>query len=126
MDVARIKEHRRRSWICFVAIVVILLIAAAAPSLAAVGYGRPGGELQSIWFQRSGSISTVMALFGGLVIPYAYNKLHVPGTWGEDEGLHVLAEFQPRFKRAEAVAFALTIIGTVIWGYGDLLWSAFA
>ncbi len=65
-----------------------------------------------------------MALFGGLVVPYAYHKLHVPGTWGELEGITVLGEFQTQFKAAEGFAFAITIIGTLIWGYGDLLWTA--
>ncbi|ELL1154953.1 hypothetical protein RWG76_001138 [Pseudomonas aeruginosa] len=126
MNQDRIAEHRRRTWYCLGAIWVLLIVAGLAPVLAGLGVLRPPAEHAAIWFQRSGSVATVMALLGGLVIPYTYNKLHVPGTWGEDEGLQVLGEFKMSFKSGECVAFAITVAGTVVWGYGDLLWNAIA
>lgn len=123
MDEAKVKAHRIRSWICLAATVVLLAIAFAAPALASAGLCRPVGESQGVWFQRSGSVATVMALFGGIVIPYAYNKLHQPGTWGELGGITVLAEFKTRFQIAEGFAFVITVVGTAIWGYGDLVWN---
>lgn len=126
MDQGKIKAHRRRTWACFFLTVALLALSASAPVLAGFEVLRPAGENQSTWFQRSGSITAVVALLGGVVIPYAYSKLHVPGTWGEDEGCSVLEEFKRMFKGAEYVAFVLSVAGTIIGGYGDLIWAHFS
>lgn len=124
MDQGKLKAHRVRTWACFLAVLALLVLAAVAPLLAAFEAFRPAIDPQSTWFQRSGSITAVVALLGGVVIPYAYSKLHKPGTWGEDEGLAVLEEFKHRFQLAEWFALCITIVGTVIGGYGDLIWKA--
>jgi hypothetical protein len=51
------------------------------------------------------------------------NTLHKPGTWGDKQKLEVLDEFGLRFSIAEWSSLGLTITGTFIWGYGDLIHS---
>lgn len=100
---------------------VMLAIAIAAPLGAVLLPWLPIGELRPIWFQRSGSITTIFSLLAATLAIAASRNLYKPGTWGSLYAINVLAEYQPNLDRIERWAFVLTIIGTIIWGYGDLL-----
>jgi hypothetical protein len=99
----------------------MLAVAVAAPIAAVFVTWMPGGEVRKIWFQRSGAITTIFSLLAATLSIAAARNLYKPGTWGSLYAINVLAEYQPNLDRIERIAFVLTIIGTVVWGYGDLL-----
>ncbi|MGH8423862.1 MAG: hypothetical protein ACRER3_16160, partial [Pseudomonas fluorescens] len=74
-----------------------------------------------VWFQRSGAITTVFSMFAAAAIKVLVSRLHVPGTWGDDDGCAVLEQFKVRLDMANKMSFALIVLGTVVWGYGDVI-----
>ena len=102
----------------------MIALAIAAPFLACIDY-RPSFESAEVWIQRSGALTTILALLTNQLKDMGSRTLHVPGTWGDAVKLEVLAEFERSFDRIFWVAFILTIIGTLIWGYGDTAYKYF-
>ncbi|MEB2514833.1 hypothetical protein SOP85_05205 [Pseudomonas sp. YuFO20] len=98
----------------------MLGVAAVAPLIALFVPWVPVGESQATWFQRSGSITTIFSLLAATLSIAASRNLHKPGTWGDLYAITVLAEYQPNLNRIEQMSFVLTLIGTIIWGYGDI------
>ena len=91
-----------------------------------------------LWVSRSGSIITVLGILltikhkifldslyvHALVANPSFYNNHLPfekkdDNQNKDLSLH-LRQTKERL-RDEYIGFALTIIGTIIWGYGDLL-----
>jgi hypothetical protein len=72
------------------------------------------------WFQRAGAPVTVFAFL-------ARNKasdlddLITPGRFGSAELIALRSRYFPKQKRGLWIATCLTIIGTIVWAYGDLL-----
>jgi hypothetical protein len=100
---------------------VLCLCALLPPLLSLPGGFRPQvaqTDTLGQWFERSGAVMTVFAVFaqfkaGGIA------TMIVGGTFGESwEAYH-------KYKHHQAVAavlsLVLVVIGTVVWGYGDLL-----
>ena len=109
-------EVRNRLFLCG----SLLLVAAAIPTLAYFGCFKPVEEPQNTWFQRSGSLTVLVAVS----IEFLLTKLHkYPGLIG------LLGEMKPGPARWHSITYRiifysagfLAAIGTVIWGYGDLL-----
>lgn len=98
----------------------MLGVAVAAPLIALFAPWVPIGESQATWFQRSGSITTIFSLLAATLSIAASTNLNKPGTWGDLYAIAVLAEYQPNLKRIERISFVLTLIGTIVWGYGDI------
>jgi hypothetical protein len=81
---------------------------------------RPQGETQSTWFQRSGSITVFIALFSEYLL-FIINKAIFPtGIWGEDKWPMRL-KYGKKSKTLSFLFLFSAALGTVIWGYGDLL-----
>lgn len=78
------------------------------------------------WFQRSGSIIT---LFGAIIASRKLIRLNIkksielhnaPDTWKPSkEKLEEQGYIEEDIK-VETTGFILILVGTVIWGYGDL------
>lgn len=87
---------------------VLLMLLAIGPVLisAAVSYSTGEGH----WFQRSGSL---MVLFSGLT-EFRRSRM-------ERDGLLDLPRFVPLWRSIPYVCYASIAMGTVIWGYGDLM-----
>jgi len=64
---------------------------------------------------------TIFAIQAGAIALVASGRLYSPGTFGDHNRIVVLMEFKNRFALAEKSVLILTLAGTVIWGYGDLL-----
>jgi hypothetical protein len=100
-------------WIALAAAVVVLFLA-LMPAL------MPTEQTIPLWFQRSGSITTIGALIIGIFVNRLRDELE--GRFmGDLYGQYVFKEIRLPFKIATCASVALTIIGTVVWGYGDLL-----
>lgn len=85
-------------------------MAVAIPAFSYFGLWKPENEGIASWVMRSGALATMMALMAD----------------------HLLAESEPRLTNAlsgfalpirviRKFAFLEMIIGTAIWGYGDLI-----
>jgi hypothetical protein len=71
------------------------------------------------WFGRSGAVTTVFAILAeGVLIRAKLSITPVGFGW---EGLQEQRDrFIPKFNNPEWIIFSLTIVGTLIWAYGDL------
>jgi hypothetical protein len=70
------------------------------------------------WFERSGAVMTVFSVF-------AQFKAGSVATMIEggmfEESREAYRKYKPYQTVAAVVSLVLVVIGTVIWGYGDLL-----
>ncbi|VVQ01464.1 hypothetical protein PS938_02520 [Pseudomonas fluorescens] len=80
---------------------------------------KPSFETPEVWFQRSGALMTVFALLAALLKDMGTQTLHKPGYFGDALKLEVLAELEQRFEWVFWFAFLFTVLGTLVWGYGD-------
>ena len=117
-------RSRFTTWIFYVIVVFLLVAALATPLVAAFGPWLPAGESRAIWIQRSGAVTTLFSFMAGAMAVFTSGQLYTPGFFGDAVKLHVLKDFRLRFRIAEAAVFLLSLAGTVIWGYGDLIYSA--
>jgi hypothetical protein len=96
----------------------LCLCAVIPPLLSLVGMFRPQAEPPGQWFERSGAVMTVFAVFAQFKAN-SIAAMIAGGTFGESWELY------HKYKRHQAVAAALSLVlvvlGTVVWGYGDLL-----
>jgi hypothetical protein len=102
-------------WLCY----VLLFFAAISPVIGYCDF-RPKFETREVWFQRSGALTTILALLSTTVKDFASNILSASGFCSEAKVI-VKGEFELRFVVIFAVGFFLTVIGTVVWGYGDTI-----
>lgn len=121
MDLQRQAAFRKQAWLDYSGVTALLLVAVAVPAMSFVEAARPIGEPLGVWFQRSGAITTVFSMFAAALIRVLVARLHVPGTWGDDDGGAVLDQFKVRLDLVNRMSFSLIIIGTVVWGYGDVI-----
>lgn len=99
---------------------VLLLIAALLGFLPFIEPLRPAGEALGTWWQRAGA---PMAIFAFL----AQNKaqrlgaLITPGSFTSREMEALRKAYRCSHQLGLFAASTLTVAGTVIWGYGDLI-----
>jgi len=104
--------------------IVLVFLAVAAPMFSWHGLFLPVSDKPEIWFQRSGAITTIFSLFAGAGTASVLGALLPRGL--TDLKLEAAREvFEVSFRHIERFAFWLTVVGTVIWGYGDLIFMYF-
>jgi len=113
----------RRIKIYFGVCIVLLAIAAVAPLAAGTLFlsMKPEADSLAEWIERSGAITTVFSLLVVSVSSEGLKGLWIPGQMADLDKIEILNKFKPRFAWCENIALVLTIIGTVIWGYGSAL-----
>jgi hypothetical protein len=76
------------------------------------------------WFQRSGSLMVLFAVFLELNL-LKYSEVEESGTFFIEDKPALKSRPLPFIKRVmRVVAFLLAALGTFIWGYGDLPFKA--
>ena len=100
----------------FIASLCVLAVAVELFSLCPVL--RPSSESVASWFQRSGAITTVFAVFAQYRIGNFLESIR-GGTFAESWWLYDLFKTQ-QYLMSWVIA-AITIWGAFVWGYGDLL-----
>jgi hypothetical protein len=101
----------------------ILSLAIVVPILALVlPHPRIEGLTLAGWFSRSGAVTTIFAILAEVILIRAKLSITPPGFgW---KGLNELRhKFLPKFQRPDLLILILSILGTLIWGYGDLLFE---
>lgn len=116
-------RYRSTTWICYCIVLLLIAVALAAPLYSLFGDWMVEGEKRGIWIQRSGAVTTLFSFIAGAMVVFTSGRLYTPGFFGTKQKLDVLKEFKTRFRVAEFSIFLLSILGTVIWGYGDLLYA---
>ncbi|WP_447869138.1 hypothetical protein [Pseudomonas putida] len=101
------------SWLLIFLAAAIPLLSLILPFPQATGLDRAG------WFSRSGALTTVFAILAeGVLIRAKLSITPVGFGW---VGLQEQRDkFIPKFNAPEWLIFTLTVIGTLIWGYGDI------
>jgi hypothetical protein len=103
--------------------VALIILAIATPTCGMFGLFMPDTETIPIWFQRSGAVMTIFALLCTTGMASALKYLSPAGTTDLD-----LIEAEKKYRREYAfmdrTALWLTIVGTFVWGYGDVLHNA--
>ena len=88
------------------------------PVLALIWHVRPSTDTLGAWFQRSGALTTALAVFAQVKAGNFAERIR-GGTFAESW------TYYHKYKNYQTAAFwisAISVIsGTVIWGYGDLL-----
>jgi len=95
-------------------------LAILMPVFSLSGLLKPSSEALGVWFQRSGATTVVFAVFAELK---ASNMLAVFKPSGfVDQTFHSTRDkYLKQVKLYNYIALFLVVLGTVIWGYGDLL-----
>ena len=107
---------KKNLWICFLGAIAVITIPVLALSVPV----RPVGEEIGVWFQGSGSIMTVLCLVLELKLFSIHGVLFPSGyvSVGFDE---FKEKYLPFYKALSVSILILTAVGTIIWGYGDLM-----
>jgi hypothetical protein len=94
-----------------------IFISVVCGLLAAFGILKPENEPREIWFQRSGSLVVLFAAIGEYYVSNMRVTLRPAGYVGITAMENELS-FSVKFFHS--VALTLVVMGTIIWGYGDL------
>ncbi|MEZ8043116.1 MULTISPECIES: hypothetical protein [Vibrio] len=120
-----LKSLRKKSVIELGTSVPILLLAVGIPFMCWFGVLKGNGDVSS-WFQRSGSIMVLFAVWaefklfklGAILNPRSDDGQ----TWEDLDHADILhKEFAVYLATFKIIAAMLAITGTLICGYGDLL-----
>jgi len=103
--------------------VIALVIAVLAPITANTFFSvwRPDGESAGQWLERSGAVMTVFSLLAISLMEEGMSRLHKVGNLADLETLPMYQSFERSTYWIKGIALALTVIGTVVWGYGSVI-----
>lgn len=119
------KKHEERIRLVRVHLAALLLLAIVATVAPLFGFFKPASETLGVWWQRGGAPTVVFAFL-------AQNKaqllgaLLTPGSFTSDEMEALRKKYKGSHQIGAAGASVLTVSGTVVWGYGDLLLNWFS
>jgi ABC-type glycerol-3-phosphate transport system permease component len=119
-DIERLRtEHETRVWRASLWAYGLCLCAVIAPLLSMLlGRFRPQAEPFGQWFARSGAVMTVFAV-------YAQFKAASIATMIQGRRYGESRAFYRKYNSCQAIvavlSLVLAVIGTIVWGYGDLL-----
>ncbi|MCU7928332.1 MAG: hypothetical protein KZQ97_18100 [Candidatus Thiodiazotropha sp. (ex Dulcina madagascariensis)] len=106
----------------------LLVISAVIPICAWYGFFQQDKDV-SIWFQRSGSLTVLFAVWAEYKI-FKVHTLTMPMSDGGEtyqDAAHtgvLKTKYGNKLSVINFVSVTLVIIGTIIWGYGDLFRGA--
>lgn len=110
------KEAKKNRTIVFFSILAFLVI----PALTLSGVLKPENESLCIWFQRSGSLMVLIASFSEY---FSIKMLNVfsPAHITNEPVFNTKLKYTLQAGSLMTVSAILIAIGTIVWGYGDLL-----
>ena len=107
-------------------IIFCVLVYLSLVTVGLSGLFKPEAEPIATWFSRSGSIVTVCAIFMEFLI---INIQEFIKTAYKDEDEKKSHYFKPEhvihlsLKVASYASLILVVIGTLVWGYGDVIYG---
>lgn len=100
-----------------------LIFMIAIPLAAFFGLFNVMGDAPEIWFQRSGSLVVMFGLLIEYTLYSINDELFSIGTPRPKE-IKLQRKYRFQFSSMKYLGLGGAICGTLIWGYGDLLWLA--
>ena len=100
--------------------VPLIILGVLAPVVAYFSCLRPEGEAADVWFQRSGSISVLFGVWAEYNLSKVNEHINLSGIVVSDQ-TELSERYKLRYRIAQYLGVVLAIVGTIIWGYGDLL-----
>jgi len=105
----------------------LLIVAVFAPISAWFGFANFYDD-SSVWFQRSGSIIVLCAVWVEFVlfnINHISNPISTSGKSWNDEKISntFTVKYSKAIRFLKYFAALMAIVGTFIWGYGDIVHS---
>ena len=99
---------------------IFTILAIMMPLLSLIIPIKPSSEELSSWFQRSGAAMVVCSLIAESKAISIYNILNPSGfvVLGFNEAER---QFKNRPMLFNRISFLIIAVGTLIWGYGDLM-----
>jgi hypothetical protein len=97
---------------------MLCLCAVIPPLLSLAGMFRPPAEPPGQWFERSGAVMTVFAVFAQFKANSIATMI-AGGTFGES--WEAYRKYKGTLAWVAGLSLVLVVLGTVVWGYGDLL-----
>lgn len=99
-------------------IAAFLFLAVLALLLPFAHAFRPDGETLATWWQRAGAPVAVFAFIAQNKSQYL-GALLTPGSFSSADFESLRMKYRRTHQMGLSAAIFLTIIGTVVWGYGD-------
>ncbi|WP_241122946.1 hypothetical protein [Achromobacter xylosoxidans] len=115
--------NKKRTLLYVVGCSALLLVAVGAPLLAGLGFlWKPDEVSKAAWLQRSAAVTVSFALLAQVLGNRAVDYL-LPsrGGFANGELIVIYQVYATSFKWINRTAIVLTVVGSVVWGYGDLL-----
>lgn len=116
------KKSAELSWFFFKTYLVRL---AVISFMVLVIFLKPDDQDIATWFARSGSILVVLAVISEIWLSRTQNEVFKENSFGLYCQLYVEKRFKTQAKWSQLFDLSVGVIGTVIWGYGDLIWVYF-
>lgn len=108
---------RRKLFLSF----ILVVVAATLPFLSwYLPEWAPKNETAASWFQRSGSLVVILAAYAEYILFKTYDYIS-PSEAAYAVPFDVPSWYKHFYNVVSGVALTLLVVGTVIWGYGDLL-----
>lgn len=102
--------------------VPLIIFGVLAPILSYYSVFIPEDEKRAVWFQRSGSLSVLFGVWIEYNLSKVNEHINLSGLWvTEQETLR--DEYNLKYSIVQYVGIFLAVMGTLIWGYGDILIS---
>lgn len=114
------QRHENRIRNVRVQLFTLLLLAIIGTFFPLLGVFKPAGEALGVWWQRGGTPTVVFA-FLAQNKAQALGALITPGSFTSDEMESLRSKYKANQRMGNIAASALTVSGTAVWGYGDLL-----
>lgn len=103
----------------------LTLLAILTPLSAYFSLFIPINEQESIWFQRSGSITVLFAVWIEYNLSTVNEHINLSGIWTTEQA-NLSNKYKHVYKIFQYIGVLLAVAGTVIWGYGDVIYKSFA
>lgn len=102
----------------FLRCIPLLIIGIVWPVIAYYGLFLPAAEKPEVWFQRSGAITILAAIW----IEYNLLKINTlinPVGMIDQNLKDVIPKYKIVFEVSQYLVAVFSICGTIVWGYGD-------
>lgn len=103
----------------FYSCIPLFILAVGIPLAAYNAWLIPISETEGSWFQRSGSLAVLFAVWMEYNLMKVNEYITLPGI-AVSEQIRVSDKYKRTYKVLQYSAIVLVFIGTFIWGYGDL------
>ncbi len=102
----------------------LLILIILIPLLAANSCMKPVNEDASTWFQRSGSLMIVFAIWIEFKLFKVADDIFLNGIV-TDQQSELAEKYRCKFEIMKYLAVIGALFGSVIWGYGDIIYKIF-